>query len=64
MNKFYILVFPAIILMSISTNSYSQKIFSCESKYEADFKVFVVDSKYDADLVVFKVDSKSIFPIF
>jgi hypothetical protein len=37
---------------------FSQKIFSCESKYDAKIKVFVVDSKYDADLLVYKVDSK------
>jgi|GEM_PF-166026 len=35
-----------------------QKIFSCDSKYDADFSVFVTDSKYDADLWVYKVQSR------
>ena len=48
-------IFLIIIFISKAT---AQKIYSCESKYEADIKVFVVDSKYDADLLVFKGESK------
>jgi len=35
-----------------------QKIFSCDNKYDADFKIYVVENKYDADLLVFKVENK------
>ncbi|OIP05533.1 MAG: hypothetical protein AUJ97_00725 [Bacteroidetes bacterium CG2_30_32_10] len=38
--------------------AFSQKVFSCDSKYDAKIKVFVVDSKYDADLLVYKVSSQ------
>lgn len=48
-----------VTLVSLFTIQYSaQKIFSVDSKYDADVKVFVADSKYDADLIVFKCSSK------
>ena len=47
-----------IIQFAFPINTSAQKIYSCDSKYEADFKVFVADSKYEADLCVYKVDSK------
>jgi len=36
----------------------AQKVYSCDSKYDADVKVYVADSKYDADLCVYKCTSK------
>ena len=39
-------IFLTIIFISKVT---AQKIYSCESKYDADIKVFVVDSKYSAE---------------
>ena len=36
----------------------AQKIYSCDSPYDADVKIYVVDSKYDADLLVYKEESK------
>ena len=53
--NFILLIF---FFYNFSIISFSQKIFSCESKYDADFTVFVTDSKYDADLLVYKIDSK------
>ncbi len=51
--------FIAIIIgMFVSQNLFAQKVYSCDSKYDADVKVFVANSKYDADLVVYKVSSK------
>jgi len=48
-----------IILACINTSrTFAQKVYSCDSKYDADIKVYVVDSKYDADLIVYKVDSQ------
>ena len=52
-------IFVFFILFAASAQpAYSQKVYSCNSKYDADIKVYVVDSKYDADLLVYKVDSK------
>lgn len=58
MKKFLIplILFSACILFS--GEIFSQKVYSCDSKYDADVKVFVADSKYDADLVVYKVSSQ------
>jgi len=47
-----------ILCFAITQTSYSQKVYSCDSKYDADIKVYVVDSKYDADLLVYRVDSQ------
>lgn len=55
---YLILLLFAISLNLCNKETQAQKIFSCDSKYEADIKVFVVDSKYDSDLVVFKLESK------
>jgi len=52
-----ILFLLAIVLLS-NYQGHAQKVFSCDSKYDADVKIYVVDSKYDADLCVYKVDSK------
>lgn len=62
-QKFHAMSYQVLLLVFcfqfiILSNSFSQKIFSCESKYDSDFSVFVTDSKYDADLLVFKVESK------
>ena len=47
-------------LFTISVVSFvnAQKIFSCENRYDADFKVYVVKNRYDADLLVFKVSNR------
>lgn len=37
---------------------HAQKIFSCENRYDADFKVYVVKNRYDADLLVYKVSNR------
>jgi hypothetical protein len=47
-----------VLLVSLYSNSFAQKVFSEDSKYDAQVKVFVVDSKYDADLCVYKVSSQ------
>ena len=36
----------------------AQKVYSTDSKYDADVLVFVADSKYDADLLIYFSDSK------
>jgi len=55
-----ITIFLSILFLmgTIFNNAVAQKVYSCDSKYDADIKVFVVDSKYDADLWVYKVDSQ------
>lgn len=57
MKKFTILLVFMLSLMYAS-NCMAQKIYSIDSKYDADLKVYVTDSKYDADLVVYKVKSQ------
>jgi len=47
-----------VLSMAAFINASAQKVYSCDSKYDADIKVFVVDSKYDADLLVYKVSSQ------
>ena len=51
---------PPLLLIFISLIFHSatiaQKIYSANSKYDADVKVFVADYKSRADLSVFKVD--------
>jgi hypothetical protein len=47
-----------IFSMAAITNVSAQKVYSCDSKYDADIKVYVTDSKYDADLWVYKVSSQ------
>ena len=56
MRKLRLLVFYILCLISYTASS--QKIFSCNSRYDSDIKVFVTDSRYDADLLVFKTDSR------
>ena len=58
MSKIYILILLPILILVLQSDLLSQKIFSCESKYDADVKIFVVESKYDADLLVYKEESK------
>lgn len=49
---------PFLFFFFLTLNSFSQKVYSSNSKYDADVKVYVANSKYDADLWVYKVDSK------
>jgi hypothetical protein len=51
-----ILLFIVLLFTSFIVNS--QKIYSVNSKFDADIKVYVVDSQFDADLLVYKVDSQ------
>ncbi|HOV12262.1 MAG TPA: DUF6150 family protein, partial [Bacteroidales bacterium] len=53
---FFLLVFTALIFSFQQLSA--QKVYSCDSKYDADVKVYVADSKYDADLVVYKCSSQ------
>ena len=55
MKRKLLLIFSLVMLTVIAS---AQKIFSCQSRYDADFKVFVVSNRYDADLLVYKVDSQ------
>jgi len=57
-RSLFLLIFILIPFLFLSLVSSAQKIYSCESKYDADVKIFVVESKYDADLLVYKADSK------
>jgi hypothetical protein len=53
--------FAFLFLLSFSvwlSSLSAQKIYSCDNKYDADFRVFVVENKYDADLLVYKVANK------
>ena len=52
------IVLSLLIAGGLSIQAKAQKIFSVNSKYDADVKVFVASNKYDADLVVFKCSSK------
>ncbi len=52
------LIFALISFLFLSIVSNAQKIYSCDSKYDADVKIFVVESKYSADLLVYKADSR------
>ena len=45
-------------VLFITPSIKAQKIYSCDSKYDADVKIFVADSKYNADLLVYKEESK------
>ena len=47
-----------IAFACILMNASAQKIYSVDSRYDADIKVYVVDSRYDADLLVYKCDSR------
>ena len=47
-----------LMLGMITHSATAQKVYSCDSKYDADIKVYACDSKYDADLWVYKVDSQ------
>lgn len=52
------LIFTLVTFLLFSLVSNAQKIYSCDSKYDADVKIFVVESKYNADLLVYKADSR------
>jgi len=45
-----------LLISAIYANA--QLVFSCENRYDADFKVFIVENRYDADLLVYKVDNR------
>ncbi len=47
-----------ILFITCFRDCFSQKVFSVNSRYDADFKVFVVDSRYDADLLIYKVSGQ------
>jgi len=47
-----------VALMLVLNPAAGQNMYSCDDRYDADFKVFVVDNRYDADLLVFKVDDQ------
>ncbi len=55
---FFRLIFILIPFLFLSLVSDAQKIYSCDSKYDADLKIFVVESKYSADLLVYKAYSR------
>ncbi|NVO04099.1 MAG: hypothetical protein HXX09_15490 [Bacteroidetes bacterium] len=58
MKKLLIFTFVAVGLLVFSGNSlFAQKVYTVDSKYDADIKVYVCSSKYDADLCVYKVSS-------
>lgn len=52
----FLLIFSAVFFLK--QNVTAQKVFSCDSKYDAQVKVYVADSKYDADLCVNKCSSQ------
>lgn len=43
-----------VFFLILNYNGYSQKVYSCEYKSDADVKVYVTTYKSDADLVVYK----------
>lgn len=47
-----------MIIMIAPLAANAQKVYSCDSKYDADVKVYVASSKYDADLSVYKCSSQ------
>jgi len=52
--------FKIFITLLFSTSLWNatlsaQKVFSCNSRYDADIRVFVTNNRYDADLLVYKV---------
>jgi len=55
-HSFLILLVSFLLFLSGSIKA--QKIYSSDSRYDADIKIFVVDSRYDADLLVYKTESR------
>ena len=56
-NRFKYMKKIFIILFTLFVNQLcSQKIYSVDYSYQADFKVFVVEYPYQADLKIYKVD--------
>ena len=53
-NELYKLII--IIFLLFSSLLLSQKIYSVDYSYQADFKVFVVEYPYQADLKIYRVD--------
>jgi hypothetical protein len=52
-------LFIAAFLLYIFNNPLlSQKIYSCENKYDAEKKIFFTDNKYDADLLICVIKNK------
>jgi len=47
-----------LLILFTSLNTKAQLFFSCENRYDADFKVFIVENRYDADLLVYKVENR------
>ena len=59
MKSIYLqLILFVISFFVISATVKAQKIYSCDSRYDADVLIHVVDSRYDADLLVYKEESK------
>jgi len=52
--KFRVILTLTIIVF-ISLNCYSQKVYTVNYDYQADIKVFVTNYEYQADLLVYKV---------
>ena len=51
MKKIFIIFFALFV-----NQLFSQKIYSVDYSYQADFKVFVVEYPYQADLKIYRVD--------
>ena len=49
----------SFLVAAIPVNAFSQKVYSCQYKSDAEVKVFVSEYKSDADLVVYVADYKS-----
>jgi len=58
MKNLFLSIAVGIMVSFTATSVSAQKVYSCNSKYDADIKVYVCESKYDADLWVYKVDSQ------
>jgi len=56
--KLFIFLSLIFLIKALSNEAFAQKIYSCDSKYDAKKKIYFVDSKYDADLLIFFVDNK------
>jgi hypothetical protein len=47
-----------IVLVFLSQQMTAQKVYSTDSRYDADVTIYVTESKYEADLLVYKVSSQ------
>ena len=59
MRKIFAPFVLSLLVAAISVNAFSQKVYSCQYKSDAEVKVFVSEYKSDADLVVYVADYKS-----